>query len=313
MLPPLNSLRAFEAAARLKSFKRAADELGVTPAAISHQVKALEEFLGVELFRRRARGLEITPIARDVQPLLREGFESLQLAVDRIAATRGKRSLTVSVTPSFASMWLVPRLEAFDTAHPGIDILIDATNNLADFDRDPVDVAVRYGAGNYPGLYVRRLSGDVQFPVCSPELIDDDYPLRVPEDLRHHTLLHFAEDDPDDIWPSWRMWLRAAGVEGIDPDKGPRFRQEDMVIKAAIDGQGVALANELLVADEIAEGWLVRPFEQTVSAPDRFGFYFVCREVDVERPAVKAFHDWMFDEMARSEARNASSGEPAAA
>jgi len=297
MLPPLNSLRAFEAAARHESFKHAADELGVTPAAVSHQVKTLEQFLGVTLFRRLPRGLELTRAAREAQPILRESFDGLAAGMARLVAERRKKSLTVSVAPQFAAMWLVPRLEAFDKAHPGIDILIDATSTLANLERDPVDVAIRYGTGEYPGCYVQRLSGDTQFPVCAPDLTRGKGALCKPEDLKRHTLLHVDPQGSGAVWPSWPMWLKAARVTDVDASKGPRFRQEHLAIRAAIDGQGVALGHDLLVADELAAGRLVRPFEVTVSAPDRFGFYFVCRRSEVERPAVYAFLEWMLTEM----------------
>ena len=189
-LPPLNSLRAFEAAARHLSFTKAAGELNVTPAAISHQIKALEEFLGVVLFRRLTRALRLTDAGQAAFPKVREGFDKLAEAVEILRAEEESKVLTVSVSPSFGAKWLVPRLDRFRAAHPDLEIRIDATDRLADFQGDNVDVALRYGMGNYPGLLVDKLFGAEMVPVCSPDLLDGPQPLQRPQDLAHHTLLH---------------------------------------------------------------------------------------------------------------------------
>ncbi len=222
-LPPLNSLRAFEAAARHLSFTKAAEELNVTPAAISHQIKALEEFLGVVLFRRLTRALRLTDAGQAAFPKVREGFDNLAEAVEILRAEEEGKVLTVSVSPSFGAKWLVPRLDRFRAAHPDLDIRIDATDRLADFQGDNVDVALRYGMGNYPSLLVDKLFGAEMVPVCSPDLLDGTQPLRRPLDLVHHTLLHLDWTLEEQTSPSWRMWLLAAGVSEVDATRGPRF------------------------------------------------------------------------------------------
>jgi LysR family glycine cleavage system transcriptional activator len=222
-LPPLNSLRAFEAAARHLSFTKAAEELHVTPAAISHQIKALEEQLGVPLFRRLTRALRLTEAGQAALPPMRDGFDRLADAVDLLRAHEESGAITVSLDPSFAAKWLVPRLDRFRAAHPDLDLRLDATDKLADFQRDNVDLAIRYGGGNYPGLEVERLLSEEIFPVCSPKLLEGSAPLAQPGDLRHHTLIHLEWDSEDVTAPTWRMWLLAAGIHDIDFTRGPVF------------------------------------------------------------------------------------------
>ena len=295
-LPPLNALRAFEAAARHLSFTRAAEELNVTQAAISHQVKALEERLGVRLFRRLNRALLLSEAGQGYLPPVRDALDAIAEATERLVARDGSGALTVSINPSVAAMWLVPRLMRFRAAHPEIDVRISADDRLADFARDDVDLAIRYGRGVYPGLHVVRLMTEDVFPVCSPALLGGPNPLRRPEDLRHLTLLH---DDPIDVasgeaMADWRMWLLAARVEGVDPVRGPAFSHSNLLLQAAIDGQGVALGRTLLVAAEIAAGRLVKPFE--LSLPASFAYYIVCPEATAERPKIVAFRAWLIEE-----------------
>ena len=295
-LPPLNALRAFEAAARHLSFRKAAEELNVTPAAVSHQIKGLEDYFGVPLFRRMTRALLLTDAGQAALPLLREGFDNLAEAAGRIAAHDSADVLTVSVGPSFAAKWLVPRLDQFRTAHPQIDVRIDANDDLVDFRQDGVDVAVRYGAGDYPGLRTHCLFGEVALPVCSPVLLTTPHPLRTPEDLRHHTLLHVDWKMDDETAPNWRMWLLAAGIEDIDPTRGPRFNFESMALQAAVEGLGVALASDVLVSDDVARGRLVKPFELTLPGPTRFCYYVVSPEASADQPKVSAFREWILAE-----------------
>ena len=284
-LPPLNALRAFEAAGRHLSFTKAADELHVTPAAISHQVKALEERLGIKLFHRRNRSLLLTEAGQAYLVPLRDAFERLAAATDRLVARDRTGTLTVSALSSFAATWLVPRLKRFRELHPDIDVRLSASDHLVDFAREDVDVAVRYGRGDWPGLCVERLLTEDIFPVCSPKLLEGAHPLRRPQDLGHHTLLH------DEMRISWRMWLLAAGVEGVDPDRGPSFNHSSMVIEAAVDGQGVALGRSVLVDAELASARLVKPFE--ISLPAEYAYYIVCPDASAERPKVRAFRDWL--------------------
>lgn len=296
-LPPLNALRAFEAAGRHLSLTKAAEELHVTPAAIGHQIKALEDYLGVELFRRSNRGLLLTDAGQSCLPGLREGFDRLATAVERARAYHHRRPLTVSVAPSFAAKWLVPRLERFRAAYPGIDVRIDASTRLVDFLREDIDLGIRYGPGNYPGLCVDRLLTEEVFPVCSPRLLDGPHPLRLPGDLRWHTLLHVDSAVEDSTWPDWPTWLLSAGVDDIDASRGPRFSLSSMAVQTAVEGHGVVLGSSVLVADDLAAGRLVRPFEH--STPVNFAYYLVCPESNAERPKIAAFRDWLLAEARR--------------
>ncbi len=292
-LPPLNALRAFESAGRHLSFTKAAAELNVTPAAISHQVKALEELLEVPLFRRLTRALRLTDAGQAALPTLRQGFDKLAQGVEQMRAQRESRTLTISVSPSFGAMWLVPRLERFRSRHPDIEIRIDGTDRRVDLARGDADVALRYGPGGYNGVRVDWLFGQVNTPVCSPALLSGEHPLRQPDDLRHHTLLHI---DWKDAEASWRMWLLAAGLHDIDPTRGPRFTMENMAVQAAIDGHGVALVGDMLVADDLAAGRLVRPFDPSLSTPLTFSYYLLSAKNSAEQPKVAAFRDWLLEE-----------------
>lgn len=298
LLPPLTALRAFEAAARHESFVQAAEELRVTPAAVSHQVKALEAFVGVALFHRRARGLTITEAGRAAQPLLRDGLERFREGIARMRAAEEPRRLTISANTSFASMWLISRLDHFRDRHPDVDVLLSATDNVADLLGNEADIAIRYGGGRYAGLHSDRIVGMREFPVCSPALLEGGHPLRTPDDLRHHTLLHVMWFDESDVWPTWNVWLKAAGVEGVDASKELRFTDFLPAVKAAADGLGVALGSDFLVGDEIAAGRLVRPFELGVGAPDSFTYYLVIPPERLGDPRVAAFRKWLLEETA---------------
>ena len=287
-LPPLNSLRAFEAAARHLSFTRAAEELHVTQAAISHQVKGLEEHLGRKLFRRLNRALLLTDDGQAYLPSVSRAFELLNEATHDLLTKQTPGPLTVSALPSFAARWLVPRLGRFRQQWPDIDLRIDPSAQLSDFSRGDVDVAIRYGRGKYPGLQTHWLMTEDIFPVCSPALLEGQHGLGEPQDLEDHVLLH------DDGHGDWRTWLLAAGVANIDPARGPIFTDSGMLIQAAVTGQGVALARGVLAADELAAGRLVRPF--SLSLPTEYAYYFVCPEDSAEQPKIAAFRDWLLTE-----------------
>jgi LysR family glycine cleavage system transcriptional activator len=291
-LPPLNALRAFESAGRHLSFTKAAAELNVTPAAIGHQVKALEELLEVPLFRRLTRALRLTDAGQAALPTLSQGFDKLAQGVEQMRAHCESGVLTISVSPSFGAMWLVPRLEHFRIRHPDIEIRIDGTDRLVDLARDDADVALRYGPGGYNGVRVDWLFSQLNTPVCSPALLSGEHPLRQPDDLRHHTLLHV---DWKDAEASWRMWLLAAGLHDIDPTRGPRFTMENMAVQTAIDGHGVALIGDILVADHLAAGRLVRPFDPSLSTPLTFSYYLLSAKDSAEQPKVAAFRDWLLE------------------
>lgn len=298
-LPPLNALRAFEAAARHLSFTQAASELNVTQAAISHQVKALEAWLGVALFRRLNRVVRLTEEGQAYLPAVREALDSLAEATGRLLSGEESRTLTVSTLDSFAVAWLLPRLKRFRALHPEIDVRITPSDHLVDFGREEVDMAIRYGRGDWPGLTSRRFMTEDMFPVCSPRLLETGPPLNSPSDLARHTLLH------DDMAPDWRTWLLAAGADDLDPTRGPFFSHSHLVIQAAIDGQGVALGRSALVADALADGRLVRPLE--VSLPVRFAYYIVYPERFAARTAIQAFSAWLM-----AEANQRAIGEDAA-
>ncbi len=287
-LPSLNALRAFEAAARHLSFTKAAQELSVTQAAVSHQVKALEERLGIKLFHRRNRALLLSEAGQAYLPPLREAFDMLAAATERVLARESSGALTVSALSSFAATWLVPRLKRFRELHADIEVRLTASDHLVDFAREDVDIAIRYGSGEWPGLRADRFLTEDIFPVCSPGLLAGAHPLKAPGDLRHHTLLH------EDMRESWRMWLLAAGVEDVDAYRGPGFSHSNLVIRAAVDGQGVALGRSALVVAELEAGTLVRPFR--FSLPAEFAYYVVCPEANAEGPKERAFRDWLLSE-----------------
>jgi LysR family glycine cleavage system transcriptional activator len=297
-LPPLNAIRAFEAAARHLSFTKAAEELFVTQAAVSHQIKGLEENLGVQLFRRFNRRLMLTDAGQAYLPPLREAFDRIATATEQLCASEETGALKVSVLPSFAAKWLLPRLSCFRERHPEIDVLVSATGELANFDGDGVDIAIRYGWGNYQGLTVEHLMDDVVFPVCSPELLEQGPPLERPADLKHHTLLH----DPTTVNESkdWRSWLKAAGVTGVDASRGPGFTDTSLVLQAAIEGHGVALGRSALTGNDLEAGRLVQPFGPSI--PSQFRYFVVCPPSGSERPKVRAFRDWLFEQAAEDKA-----------
>ncbi len=301
-LPPLNALRAFEAAARHLSFTKAAEELNVTQAAVSHQVKALEEALGVQLFRRLNRRLMLTDAGQLYLPPLSEAFDAIHAATDRLRAEESAGTLKVSVTNSLAAKWLLPRLPRFRVRHPEIDVLVSAADRLVSFTRDEVDMALRHGLGNYPGLKVDLLMEETVFPVCSPALLDGPPPLRGPQDLRHQTLLH--EEVASDEAPDWRAWLAAAGVTSIDASRGPRYSHASLALQAAIDGQGVALGRSALVSLDLEAGRLVQPFGPAL--PSHYACYVVSPPVTAEQPKIKAFRDWLFEEAGRAAERDAA-------
>jgi LysR family glycine cleavage system transcriptional activator len=294
-LPPLNALRAFEAVARHLSMKRAADELHVTPAAISHQIKGLERHLGVTLFRRLNRALLLTDEGQLCLPGVREGFERLARAMDPLRARDRRSVLVASVAPSFATRWLVPRLDRLSAAHPDLELRITAEMALADFKHDEVDVGIRFGAGQYPGLHSIKLFGDAVVPMCSPRLMAGRTALKKPADLLRFTLLHDDTLTKDSAAPDWATWLKAAGVDDPNPHRGPHFNQTDHALQAAINGLGVVLGRRSLAEDDIGEGRLAAPFD--LRLPLGFAYYLVCPELMADRPKVVAFRDWLLAEL----------------
>jgi LysR family glycine cleavage system transcriptional activator len=294
-LPGLGALKSFEAAARLLSFTRAAEELGVTPAAVSYQMRSLENQLGIELFRRTSRVVELTEAGRTLLTGVGEALDGIAWTVARLRGTEGRPRLTATTSPSFAAKWLVPRLHRFLERHPDADVRVDVSDRLVDLSHEEVDLAVRFGNGRYPGLRVDRLFEETIFPVCSPKLLTGRRPLKQPRDLRHHTLIHVEWQAQWATWPDWRMWLLAAGLRDLDPQRGLHFTQTAIALQAAIDGQGIALSESTLVADDLASGRLVRPFEMSIRGPAEFAYYALTSPGET-RPLVKAFRDWIVAE-----------------
>jgi LysR family glycine cleavage system transcriptional activator len=283
-LPSLNGLRAFEAAARHLSFTNAATELNVTQTAISHQIRRLEEELGIRLFVRQNRALALTPQAKDYLPGVRAAFNDLRLATDRLL----RKDNDVSTLASLAAKWLLPRLSAFQEAHPGIDVRITTSTALVDFRSGDVDAAIRYGRGHWPGVRADWLTADELFPVCSPALLTGNRPLRSPQDLADHTLLHTSGVYDDD----WRLWLTAAGLPAdISKLPGLTFDLILMTVQAALDGIGVAMGRTSYVEADIAKGRLVVPFKITL--PTDAGFYLVSPEGRADTPKLAAFRQWL--------------------
>jgi LysR family glycine cleavage system transcriptional activator len=298
-LPPLNALRAFEAAARHLNFSRAADELSVTPGAVSQQIQNLEDYVGVSLFKRTPKGLLLTDAAQTALPALRDAFDRLAEASSLLTAAVDGRRLTLTAPPSFAAKWLVPRLKRFEEVYPQVDVWLSADMDIVDFAAGEIDLAIRYGAGRYPGLELQRLLTETVILVASPALIAET-PLERLEDLSHHILLHDGSPDADESCPDWSMWLAARGVRGVDGARGPRFNQSSLVIEAAAGGRGIALAKRTLAQDDLDAGRLVAPL-QIATAVD-FAYYLVHPKAKGRLPQVKAFVTWITAEAAAHEA-----------
>jgi LysR family glycine cleavage system transcriptional activator len=299
-LPPLNALRAFEAAGRHLSFSRAAAELNVTPAAVSHQVKALEDLLGVPLFRRMTRGVALTDEGKAYLPGLVEGFDRLAGASARIARHGMAGRLVVSAIPSFAMRWLLPRLPDFRHRYPDLDLEVQSSSVHVDFGRDEVDVGLRYGRGGWPGQHCELFLKETVFPVCSPRLLEGPHPLDGPEALKHHTLLHDSEVTWPDSWMAWPPWLDHLGVRDARADRGPRFSDSTMLLEACAAGEGVAIGRDSLCGADLAAGRLVRLFGE--EKPADYDYYFVCLPGTVDRPKIAAFRSWLFGQAAATTA-----------
>lgn len=299
-LPPLNSLRAFEVVARHETFRAAAEELHVTAAAVIQHVKTLEDHLGRKLLRRHSRGYSLTADAAAGLEQLRNGFDQLSVAVDAMASG-GHRVLTVSAVPSLSAEWLVPRLHRFREECPDIDVLLHPSEELVDLEHSRVDLGIRYGSGSYPGLISERLFYDEIFPVYSPRMLKGRRPPRRPNDLRGLPLIHTEWTPDTGHWPGWADWLRAAGVAGINVNKGLRFSDGALVIQAAVGGQGVALGSKALALEHLAAGRLVRPFE--LSLVTDFAYYVVCAKSRAEEPDLVAFRRWVISESQREPTR----------
>jgi LysR family glycine cleavage system transcriptional activator len=286
-LPPLNALKAFEAAARHLSFTRAADELFVTQAAVSHQIKALEEFLSLKLFIRRNRTLLLTEEGQAYFLELKDIFKNLQDATERLLARGSKGAITVATPPSFASQWLVPRISKFSLAYPDIDVRLKAVDFDEGFLADDIDVAIYYGRGRWSGIQAEKLHTEFLTPLCSPSLFQGSKPLNSLADLKHHVLLH------DSSRAIWKMWLKHFNVFGVNVNQGPVFSHSMMVMQAAALGQGIALGNSVLAKPELDAGRLIMPFEEKLESRD--AYYLVCHEGQAEMGKIAAFRDWVMN------------------
>jgi LysR family glycine cleavage system transcriptional activator len=289
-LPALNALRTFEAAARHESFSRAADELFVTHGAVSHQMRALEEELGVALFARTGKRVRLTDAGNRYAKSVRAALMTLADATRDVRSGERTRRLVVSSSPSFSARWITPRIGSFMDRHPEVDVDLLSTNALADFSRDDVDVAIRYGRGNYPDLHVELLLDEVAFPVCSPTFNGGQLP-KTPADLLHVPLLRSDTD-------LWRPWFEAAGLpDATEPRRGVLFDDSSNLLLAAGDGQGVALARSSIVMQELVAGRLVRLFDVEAASP--WSYYFVCPPPLMTSARVQAFRAWIFEEVKR--------------
>ncbi len=296
-LPPLNGIRAFEAAARHQSFSRAGEELFVTAAAVSQQVKSLEQWLGVQLFQRLPRGLALTAAGAAYLPKLTDILDRLAQATAEVKGQSDQgHILTVSATPGFAAMWLGPRVWSFATQHPELDVRIATSARPPDFERGNLDLAIRYGRGHYPGFTTELLLRDGMTPMCSPRLLEGDVPLKTPQDLRYHTLLHTDTAVLAGFQCSWQDWFEAAGIRDMDSNRGLHFSEYHLVVQETIAGRGVALGHIALMGEELKAGRLVRPFDVVLYSG---GDYYVVYPPGSETvPKVAAFRSWLQEQVA---------------
>lgn len=290
-LPPLNALRAFEAAGRCGSMAEAADELAVTPAAISHQIKSLEEHFGFALFNRSVRSIHLTDRGAALLPYLSKGLDLWREGCRKLVTLDDETPLVISSAPVFAGKWLVRRLAEFNALHPDITVRLDGSLSLADFTSDGVDAAIRFGTGPYPDLHAEALVNEDVVPVCAPSLLTGAHALKVPADLAHCTLLHVDWYAAAGTQPDWAMWLKIAGVDDVDSSRGPVFTSDSLAVEAAINGGGVALVSEFLVREDLDRGRLVKPFDLVL--PSSHWYWLLCPKESLERTKVRAFRDWL--------------------
>lgn len=300
-LPSLDLLRGFEAAARNLSFTRAAAELFVTQSAVSRQVKTIEDHFGVALFARRHRALALTEAGHDLYRATAQALRQIGDAAAKIRERGAGRTLTVTATVGFASLWLIPRLTDFRNQRPDIDIRISADNKMIDLEREGIEVAIRYCVPKAAPEGAVKLFGEVVMPVCSPKLVTRAAPLASPEDLRHHVLLHYESPEGVTPWLSWTVWLETMQLAGLKPAGSLRFSQNDQAIRAAIDGQGVALGTSPLVRQLIRQGKLIAPLEKKFESAR--AYYLVVSADAAKRPEVREFADWVMGQ-AKQESHN---------
>jgi len=297
----LNALRAFEASARHQSFSAAAAELNVTPAAVGQLVRTLEDWLGTPLFLRNSSGrarLVATEAAERALPEIRAGFDRLAVGLERMREGSVNGVLTVTVSPAFAAKWLLPRIERFQLEWPDTDVRLDTSLKPVDFIAQRVDIGVRYGAGNWPGLATEKLMDEEVYPVCSPALLHQGHRLKRPGDLAQETLIHDLSMDGHAGFPTWEAWLRKAGAQNIGTSRGLKVNSSAAVLQAAIEGHGIALARSVMAHDDVAAGRLVRLFPE-FSFQSSLAYYVVYRAECAGLPKISAFRDWLLREARR--------------
>lgn len=290
-------MRTLAAAGRHLNFTRAADELGLTPAAVSYQIKEIEDQLGVVLFVRSSRAIRLTEAGVVLCDAAVEAIDLMGRAVTRAhKMTRGAALLKVTADAQFAAKWLMRRVDGFRKLHPDMELRFDISYQIRDFEHDDIDVAIRFGTGKYPGLAADRLFDNVVVPVCSPRLLASGRLLSEPRDLLHHTLVHIEWSRQGVTWPNWRMWMAAAGVQDFDDSRTVVFGTSSDAIQAALDGDAVALADFAMVANDLSEGRLVQPFELGIRVPPEFAYFLVYPEEAASDPRIVAFRAWILDE-----------------
>ena len=298
LLPGTRALRTLEAAARHLNFTRAADELGLTPAAVSHQIKEIEDQLGIVLFTRTSRTIRLTEAGTVLYEAAIDALDLLGRAVSRAQKmTRGTALLKITLDAQFATKWLMRRIDDFRRHQPGIELRFDITYEVRDFERDDVDIGIRFGTGKYPGLCSDRLFDNVIIPVCSPALLRAGPPLKEPRDLFHHTLAHIQWSRQGVTWPNWRMWMAAAGVDDFDDSRTIVFGSSTDATQAALDGNAVALADFAMVANDLSEGRLVQPFELGIKVAPDFAYHLVYPQASADEARIVAFKEWMLNEV----------------
>ncbi|RWC26580.1 MAG: transcriptional regulator GcvA [Mesorhizobium sp.] len=301
LLPGTRALRTLEAAARHLNFTRAADELGLTPAAVSHQIKEIEDQLGLVLFTRTSRTIRLTEAGTVLFEASADALDRLGRAVSRAQKlTRGTALLKVTLDAQFASKWLMRRVDDFRKHHPDIELRFDIAYEVRDFELDDIDVGIRFGAGKYPGLRAHRLFDNILIPVCSPSLLTSGPPLREPRDLFNHTLAHIEWSRQGVTWPNWRMWMAAAGVTDFDDSRTVVFGTSTDAVQAALDGNAVALADFAMVANDLSQGRLVQPFELGLRVAPEFAYFLVYPESTGDDPRIVAFREWILEEIAKT-------------
>ncbi|TIR20661.1 MAG: transcriptional regulator GcvA [Mesorhizobium sp.] len=301
LLPGTRALRTFEAAARHLNFTRAADELGLTPAAVSHQIKEIEDQLDLVLFTRTSRSIRLTEAGSLLHDASIDALDLLNRAVSRARKmTRGTALLKVTLDAQFATKWLMRRVDDFRRQKPGIELRFDITYDVRDFERDDVDIGIRFGTGKYPGLRAHRLFENIIIPVCSPALLASGPPLKEPRDLFNHTLAHIEWSRQGVTWPNWSMWMQAAGVDDFDDSRVLVFGSSTDATQAALDGNAVALADFAMVANDLSQGRLVRPFELGIKIAPEFAYFLVYPETAKDDARVIAFREWLLDEVAKT-------------